>query len=244
MELNGRKVIHAVVRDITERKQAEKLLKDSETKFKTIFENSGGAIFIADPQVGIIVECNQLAEELLGRSREEIIGMSQTKLHPEGEAEKYREKFTDHIKLGHVSDYEGEVEHKDGRRIPVLIAAQIINLGDKELLAGLFIDITERKKVEKRVNKINQLQTELLASGTISEKARKVTETVVNIFGADFCRIWITSPGDRCSSGCVHATAKEEQISCRDKKQCLHLISRSEERRVGKECRSRWSPYH
>ena len=137
--------------DITERKKAEEKLQESELKFKTIFENAGGAIFIADSKTGKILECNSQAEQLLGRPRAEIIEMHQSELHPRGEEEKYKEKFAAHVQKGHVVDYEGEVQHRDGRRTPVWIAAQCLKIGGKDVIMGLFVDTTEHKKAEKRL---------------------------------------------------------------------------------------------
>jgi len=131
-----------------ERKKSEKALQESEAKFRTIFENAGGAIFIADIETGEIVDCNSKAEELVGRRRREIIGMHQLKLHPDDKGEKYKEKFAAHIQKGHTVDYEGEVLHIDGSRIPVWITAQKAKIGGKELIVGLFIDITESREAQ------------------------------------------------------------------------------------------------
>jgi len=141
--------------EVAERKKTEKALRESELKFKTIFENAGGAILIANTETGKILECNSQAEQLLGRPRAEIIGMHQSKLHPEGEEKKYKEKFAAHVQKGHIVDYEGEVLQKDGRKTPVWIAAQCLKIGDKDVILGLFIDITERKKAEEVLEKLN-----------------------------------------------------------------------------------------
>ncbi len=140
-----------VVKDITEHKQAQKALRESELKFKTIFENAGGAIFIADNKTGEILECNSQAEQMLGRPRAEIIGMHQSELHPKGEEEKYKEKFAAHVRKGRVVDFEGEVQHRDGTRIPVWIASQCLKIGGKDVIIGLFVDTTERKKAEEKL---------------------------------------------------------------------------------------------
>jgi len=133
----------------TSHKQSEEVLQQSEHKFKTIFENAGGAIFIADIKTGHILECNTLAEKLIGRSREEIIGLHQSKLHPEGEAEKYQDKFRHHIDKEHIVDYEGEVLHSSGKIIPVYISAQLLRFGEREALLGLFVDVSERKQADE-----------------------------------------------------------------------------------------------
>jgi len=156
--------IIAVARDITERKKTEDALKESELKFRTIFENAGGAIFIADAQTGQLLECNSLAEELIGRTRSEILRMHQSQVHPKGEAEKYKEKFHSHVKQRHTFDYEGEVQHKDGRKIPVLISAEKMIIAEKDVLAGLFVDITERKRMEKAVRESEEKHKTLYES--------------------------------------------------------------------------------
>ena len=162
-----------VVKDITERKLAKEALQESELKFKTIFENAGGAIFIADRKTGEILECNSQAEQMLGRSRAEIIRMHQSELHPKGEKEKYKEKFAAHVQKGHVVDFEGEVQHRDGTKIPVWIAAQCLKIGGKDVIIGLFMDTTKRKKAEQKLIE-NRAKLKSLASqlSLIEERER------------------------------------------------------------------------
>ena len=140
-------------RDITERKRSEELLEASESKFRTLFENAGGAMFIGNAETGEVLDCNKQAEKLIGRRRDKIIGMHQSELHPQGEEDKYKKKFAQHVKKGHAVDYEGEVQHRDGRRIPVWIGAKTTQIDSKEMIVGIFIDITERKKREKEIRK-------------------------------------------------------------------------------------------
>lgn len=79
----------------------------------------------------------------------------------------------------------------------------------------------------RHLQKLNQLQQTLLGKGSLEEKLKKITEGVVDIFKADFCRIWIVKAGDICNSGCVHANAKEKQNVCRFREYCLHLVASS-----------------
>lgn len=141
--------------EVAERKQAEEALRGSEAKFRAIYENAGGAIFMADTETGELLDCNQQAEQLIGRGRDEIIGMHQSKLHPPGEAEKYRAKFAAHVARGHYVDYEGEVQHADGRRIPVLIAGQAFHLSGRHVIAGVFLDISRRREAERKLQQTN-----------------------------------------------------------------------------------------
>ena len=78
-----------------------------------------------------------------------------------------------------------------------------------------------------RLSAINRLHQELLVPGPLSEKLLKVTDSVISIFDADFCRIWLTKQGDLCETGCVHAKTTEGPHVCRMKDRCLHLAASS-----------------
>ncbi len=173
-QYQGRPAVIGTLLDITERRGADEALQESELKFKTIFENAGGAIFIANRKTGEILECNTQAEVLLGRTRAEIIGMHQTELHPRGEEEKYKKKFAAHVRKGHAVDFEGEIQHRDGRMIPIWISAQSVKIGGEDVILGLFVDITERKKVESKLIEYQE-QLKSLASqlSLIEERERR-----------------------------------------------------------------------
>lgn len=150
---------------IIERKRMDKLLKESESKFRSVFENAGSAIFLANADTGMILDCNRRAEDLIGRKRNAIIGLHQSMLHPKGEEEKYKKIFTKHITQGRSHDYEGDVQHADGRRIPVFIGAQTMKIKDESITMGIFIDISERKhaeeKLEDSAKRLEELNTAL-----------------------------------------------------------------------------------
>jgi len=133
--------------DITERVQAEKALRESEERYRTLFENATDAIFIADTNTNIILDANRQAERLIGRPRDEIIGMHQSKLHPPQQAEYYNDKFRRHVQKGRFLDLQAEIIKKDGSIVPVFINASVINLHGKKIIQGLFKDITEEKVI-------------------------------------------------------------------------------------------------
>lgn len=152
-----------VSRDITDFRMAEQKLKDSEEKYRHLFENLNDAAMLADCETGLIMETNIQGEALLGLSRDEIIGMHQSRLHPPAKALEYRDKFAAHIAMGRAFDYEGEVIRGNGTVVPVFISAAPVTLGGKKLILGLFRDITERKKSEAAL-----LESQRLAEGIIA----------------------------------------------------------------------------
>jgi PAS domain S-box-containing protein len=146
--------------EIADRVKAEEALKESEIQFKTIFENAGGAIFLADTETGQILECNTKAESLTGRSRDDLIGLHHLQLHSEDKADEYGRKFRLHTQEGQGIDFEIEIQHADGHKIPVWISAQVMTIKGKEIIMGLFIDVTEKKRAEEERARLMEMLEE------------------------------------------------------------------------------------
>ncbi|MBF0454424.1 MAG: PAS domain S-box protein [Magnetococcales bacterium] len=135
-------------KDITERKEAEDSLVKSERKYRLLMEYANDAIFVADTRTGIILDANKAAANLLGRSVDEIIGMHQSRLHPAGREQEYKAFFQNQIQYGSGVLTDVVVVHQDGRLIPVEIRAGVTDLGDKQVIQGIFRDVTQRKRAE------------------------------------------------------------------------------------------------
>jgi signal transduction histidine kinase/HAMP domain-containing protein len=88
-------------------------------------------------------------------------------------------------------------------------------------------EVVEHMKMLEWQQKINALQHSLLAPNTLDNKLKTITNSIVRIFNADFCRIWLIGPGDLCDKGCVHAEVKEGPHVCRFRDRCLHLLASS-----------------
>ena len=71
-ELNGRKLIQGIFRDITERKQAEQKLQEAEKRYHALFNQAPLGVLVIDPQTAKPVEFNDVAHTQLGYSREEF----------------------------------------------------------------------------------------------------------------------------------------------------------------------------
>jgi len=143
--------IVGIDRDITERMKLEERLRQSENKYRHLFEELADAAFLADAETGLIIETNAAAEGLLGRSRGELVGMPQTALHPPGEADKYRRIFAEDIEKDHYTETEAEVVRKDGAVLPVQIKASTMTIGGRRLILGLFRDVSQHKQVAEEL---------------------------------------------------------------------------------------------
>lgn len=152
-------------------------LQDSEKKYKHLLECAPDAIFIADAETGIIFDANQKAAELIGIPVEKIIGMHQTKLHPEEEAEKYRVIFNQHIQNNTVSIAEDTyVLHSNGRIIPVQINGAVTHIGDHKVIFGIFRDVTEQKHLQQEIAQRERKYRELYHHAQIALFRNRISD--------------------------------------------------------------------
>ncbi|MBI5185669.1 MAG: PAS domain S-box protein, partial [Nitrospinae bacterium] len=130
---------------------AERTLRESELKYRSLIETANDAIFVADADTGIISGANRKAGELLGLPVDKIVGMHQSGLPPKEEAERYKEIFQEHIRTGRAITADLFVRRGDGGKIPVDISASVCELAGKKVIQGIFHDITERRKREEKI---------------------------------------------------------------------------------------------
>jgi PAS domain S-box-containing protein len=162
---DGRIKTYAYIRDITERKKFEKELKESEEKFRNLFERVQHGLFISSKE-GRFLDCNQAMWGLLGyQYKEEFLKIDIVKdlyVNPED-----RKTFMELVeKLGFIKDFEVEFKKKNGERITVLLTATA-KRDEKETIIGyegLNIDITDRKKMEKELKEANDFLMNLIES--------------------------------------------------------------------------------
>jgi PAS domain S-box-containing protein len=148
------------VQDITERKQAEEALKESETKYRALFENSLEAILLT-AQDGSVYSANQVACEMLGKSESEIISGGRNGVVNLDDP-RLPVALTERYKTG---KFKGELTYKkkDGTIFPVELSSRIFHdrFGNEKTCIS-FRDISERKRVEEEREKLISELTDTL----------------------------------------------------------------------------------
>lgn len=140
----------AIVRDITERKQIENILRESEEKNSKIFKESPYPIMIIDTTNGCFIDVNEAMLSNLNYSKEELIGKSAVELGiilPEAEV-KTRRLIAE---SGQYSDVEVSIKTKMGKVRFGLATGRITELNKHPCLIQTIVDITERKRVEEEL---------------------------------------------------------------------------------------------
>jgi len=143
--------LFGISKDITDRKRAEKLLRESESKFKSLADQSPNMIFIN--KRGRVVYANKKCEEILGYELDEIYSadFDFRKLIAPEYLQMIEKNFSKHMAGNEVNPYEYALISKYGERIETIITTKLINYGGESAILGIVTDITERKQAEKKL---------------------------------------------------------------------------------------------
>jgi two-component system cell cycle sensor histidine kinase/response regulator CckA len=135
-----------MLQDITQIKLSEEQLRDSEAKYRTLFNSLADTIFIHDFE-GHFLEVNEVAVEQLGYNHEELLRMSLMDIDSPDYAKLVPERMETIIETGYAF-FESEHITKDGIKIPIEVNARIIEYNRMPAVIGVSRDITERKQAE------------------------------------------------------------------------------------------------
>jgi PAS domain S-box-containing protein len=128
-----------------------KEIQDKEEKYRKLFEESIDAIFVADTEMGIIVDCNRAASELVGRQKSELVGQHQSIITPQEQMdERFARVFKQHLK-DQTKTLETQIIRKTGEIRDVAVRDTIFELKGKKLMQGTIRDITDLKKAEQTI---------------------------------------------------------------------------------------------
>ncbi len=194
MELDGKKVIQAVVRDISDRKEEDKKLRESEERFRVISDAAHDAIIMMDGN-GDVSLWNPAAEKIFGYSAEEIIGENlHNRIAPDSMRPSHREAFSKFHGTGEGAAVGKTLElpasRKDGVEIQVELSLSAHQMGDQWHSIGIVRDISERKQAEEKLNSALKTMETILEGmpfGIVildrNQVIQRVNDAALEIFG-------------------------------------------------------------
>ena len=154
------------LRDITERKYAEEALKESESKFRLLFERSADAMFLLDGKK--FIDCNNAAVEMMKcSSRAELLDLHPSEISPERQTDgrSSREKSEEMIKKAFekgTHKFEWIRRRSNGEEFPAMITLTAIPWKGEQILHVTVKDITERKAAENALLESRELYRNLI----------------------------------------------------------------------------------
>jgi len=156
--------------ELVERKKNEAVLADTELRYRSLFENANDAIFLTQLG-GHIFNLNYQAADLLGYSREELIGVHVDEIVPETELSKSQAKYADILQRQKIPLYERVFRRKDGSLVTAEVNVGLVYdlAGEPIYIQSLVRDVTKRKRSENLLLGLNRAALAMQAAQTKDE---------------------------------------------------------------------------
>ena len=180
----GQNLIRASIIDNTERKRAENALRESEAKFRALFEGSSHGVVLHDENA--LLEVNPAAVRIMRRQRaDELIGQNPRALappfQPNGESsDVVGTRNIEECMVKGSARFEWMATDPDGNEIPLEVALTRIQWSGRQVIQALITDITERKQAETALRQANQelhreIEQRTRAEESLKERVRMST---------------------------------------------------------------------
>lgn len=189
---DGRIIATSIGEDITDQKEQEKKLKESEEKYKALFENANDAIFIMKDEM--FIDCNRKTCEMFGVKREEILNHPPYKFSPEFQPDGRESKEKAHEKInsayrGNPHFFEWKHMKLNGDLFDAEVGLNTIVLKNEKYLQAIVRNITEKKEQERNIVRKNKDLDFLYSTSQILSKTsdpvtfgEKLIESIEKVF--------------------------------------------------------------
>jgi len=163
--VQGERRVLAVTRDVTERARAEQAMRESERKYRLVFESAGDAVFIESID-GRILDANKNACGLLGYSKEELLKKTVSDLVPAA-SRAWLSHVTDALLRGGTFRAEAVNVHKSGRQIPVETNTSTMELDGRTAVLAIVRDVTKRTMAQRALRESEERYQQIVNSDAI-----------------------------------------------------------------------------
>jgi diguanylate cyclase (GGDEF)-like protein/PAS domain S-box-containing protein len=147
--------VQGIARDITKRKRAEEALRESEERYRELFENANDLVYTHDMK-GNFTSLNKVGERITGYTREEALGLNIAQVVVPKYLKTARQMLERKASDDSTTRYELEIFAKDGRRVPIEVSTRVIMHGGEAVgVQGIARDITEHKRTEDTLRSLS-----------------------------------------------------------------------------------------
>ncbi|MDN7023884.1 PAS domain S-box protein [Methanoculleus sp. FWC-SCC1] len=182
-----------MVEDVTERTRAEWALRESEDRYRTLFENVADAVFIHDLG-GRFLEVNDAAINRLGCSRDELLGMSIQDIDSPEYASEVPARIRELKENGHAI-FESAHVRADGSVFPIELSSRIIHFQGMPAVLSVARDISVRKAAEEKIRIQRDFGLHLAAVSSRDDAMALCLKTAIQVLGVDSGMIYRKDEG-------------------------------------------------
>ena len=178
-----KKVIQCKIRNITKRKEAERALKESEIRYRRLFEAAQDGILILDADTGQITDVNPFLQKMLGYSHSEIISKTLWEIGLFKDIFANLAKFVELQSKEYMRYEDLPLETKEGNKKQVEFVSNVYFVDGKKVIQCNIRDITERKRVEEDMNLFFNVALDMLCIADFSGYFVRLSPTWTKTLG-------------------------------------------------------------
>jgi len=167
------------IRDITNHKKAEQGLKESEERYRIIFEGASEGILVADMETRRFRYCNPAICGMLGYSEEELIGLCVTDIHPKESLDHVLAEFEAQARGDKVLAPSLPCLRKDGSVVFADVQTTAAVIDGRECNVGFFTDVTKRRQIEAQLRQTQKMEAIGTLAGGVAHDFNNILTTII-----------------------------------------------------------------
>ena len=192
--LSRREMFVLCLRDVTERRESEQAMRESEARYRLLVDHAPEAIVVFDVDQGRFVDANEYAERLFGLERKQLLQVGALERSPALQTDGtpsavLARTYTQQALAGHPQVYEWVLYDGSGKEITCEVRLVRLPSGNRRLVRGSIADISDRKRSERVAAAEREVFAQLTGNAPLSDVLASITRLIEPVGAGTMCSV-------------------------------------------------------
>jgi diguanylate cyclase (GGDEF)-like protein/PAS domain S-box-containing protein len=218
--LSQREMFILCLRDVTERRESEQAMRESEARYRLLVDHAPEAIVVLDADAGRFVDANENAARLFGLDRERLLEVGPVELSPHRQLDGSSSAESARVHIAAALEGKPQVHEwtfRDALGREIICEVRLVRLpsGSRRLIRGSIADISERKRSERVAAAERQVFAQLSGNASLAEVLASITRLIESVGVGTVCSISVLAHGERAFAYAVAPHLPERLLQAR-----------------------------